>query len=189
MSQIIKALATYFIRGLLVVLPTALTLFALYELFILLDELIPFHPFPGSGILSLFLIITFLGVLANSLIAKPIASAFKKGLNKAPLIKTIYDSILDLTKAFVGPKRKFNHAVMVRLSSESNIRKLGFVTSEDLSSIGLDSEHVAVYLPHSYAFSGVVHIVRKEDITPLNAKASDVMKFIVSGGVTDSTNE
>lgn len=189
MSRIFREWVTFFIRGLLVILPLAVTFFILYEVFIKLDELIPYRPFPGSGILFLLISITILGILANTLIARPIATTFKKALQRAPLIRTIYDSILDLTKAFVGPKRKFNHAVLVRLSPESNIRKLGFVTSEDLSSIGLGKDHVAVYLPHSYAFSGVVHIVNREDITPLDAKASDVMKFIVSGGVTDSTDE
>jgi uncharacterized membrane protein len=44
---------------------------------------------------------------------------------------------------------------------------------------------VAVYLPHSYAFSGNLFIVPAENITPVNVKSADFMKFIVSGGVAE----
>jgi uncharacterized membrane protein len=44
---------------------------------------------------------------------------------------------------------------------------------------------VAVYLPYSYAFSGMLMIVPIENVTPVQASAADVMKFIISGGVTE----
>lgn len=68
---------------------------------------------------------------------------------------------------------------------ESGIQKLGFITQKDLSEIGI-KDMVAVYFPHSYNFSGNLYIVPKENITILpNFPATDAMKFIVSGGVTD----
>jgi uncharacterized membrane protein len=51
---------------------------------------------------------------------------------------------------------------------------------------------VAVYLPHSYAWSGNQFIVPSQNVTPLDVSAATVMKFIVSGGVTkidDNVNE
>ena len=45
-----------------------------------------------------------------------------------------------------------------------------------------------VYLPHSYAFSGQLFIVDKKNITTINSASSDVMKLIVSGGVTEIEN-
>ena len=38
-------------------------------------------------------------------------------------------------------------------------------------------------MPHSYAFSGNLFIVEKKNVKVIDQKASDVMKFIVSGGV------
>ena len=58
------------------------------------------------------------------------------------------------------------------------------MTSDDLTELGIPSGKVAVYLPHSYAFSGNLFIVPAENITLVDAKAADVMKFIVSGGVS-----
>ena len=72
---------------------------------------------------------------------------------------------------------------------DSDVKKLGFITNKDLSEIGISDDKVAVYLPHSYAFSGNLFIVPKRNVTPIDAKAADIMKFIVSGGVTTVDND
>ena len=66
----------------------------------------------------------------------------------------------------------------------SGLEKLGFITQKDLSKLGIEGK-VAVYLPHSYNFSGNLYIVPIENVTPIDASASESMKFIVSGGVTE----
>ncbi|MDA0713786.1 MAG: DUF502 domain-containing protein, partial [Bacteroidetes bacterium] len=104
---------------------------------------------------------------------------------RIPLIKTLYTSVSDLLSAFVGDKRRFNRPVLVKLTKMADIEKLGFITSEDLSELGIDGGRIAVYLPHSYAFSGNLFIVPAENVTPLDANAAEVMKFIVSGGVAE----
>ena len=180
----IKKLISYFFQGLLLIVPVVGTAYLLFILFVFLDELIPVKWFPGSGIIILFIAVAALGFLGNTLIASPIRAGWNSLIGKAPLIKTIYRSLVDLMSAFVGQKRKFDHAVLVRLSKESNIQKLGFVTSTDLSMLGLKEGKIAVYLPHSYAFSGNLFIVDIENVETLNTKPADVMKFIVSGGLT-----
>ena len=78
---------------------------------------------------------------------------------------------------------------MVKLSTDMEVQKLGFITKEDLSGIGIADENVAVYFPHSFNFSGNLFIVPRKNITPLDAKSQIVMKFIVSGGVTELETE
>jgi uncharacterized membrane protein len=89
----------------------------------------------------------------------------------------------DLIKAFMGKEKTFNKPVLVRLSKESNIEKIGFITRASLTELGIKEGKVAVYLPHSYAFSGNMFIVDAENVTPINASSAEVMKLIVSGGV------
>jgi uncharacterized membrane protein len=60
---------------------------------------------------------------------------------------------------------------------------LGFVTQDDLGFLSI-KDKIAVYVPHSYNFSGDLYLVNKENITKVDASGADVMKFIVSGGVT-----
>jgi len=72
--------------------------------------------------------------------------------------------------------------VLVQIGSE-NLKRIGFVTQKDMHEIGLE-EMVAVYCPHSYNFSGNLYLVPKSHVTPLNLNSTDVMKFVVSAGVT-----
>jgi uncharacterized membrane protein len=183
MKRIISLLVNYFIRGLIFLVPVVATIYVIFQTFIYIDGIIPYE-IPGLGILTLLATITVFGVVASTVLAQPLVQWGNHLLNSAPLIKTIYSSIKDLLTAFVGSEKRFDQPVLVRMNETSGIQKLGFMTSDDLSELGIPSGKVAVYLPHSYAFSGNLFIVPAESITLIDAKAADVMKFIVSGGVT-----
>jgi len=179
-----KRIFRYFIRGLLLVVPITLIIYVVYQLFVFLDELVPME-IPGLGLIVLLAGITFLGWLGSIFITQPIRNAANRALDRIPLLKTIYTAITDLLSAFVGQKKSFSRPVLVKLNRESDIEKLGFITNEDLEQLDIRSGKIAVYLPHSYNFSGNLYIVPIENVTPIKAHTSDVMKFIVSGGVTD----
>ena len=112
-----------------------------------------------------------------------------KLISQAPLVKIIYTSIKDFMSAFVGKERRFTEPVLVKISRDGNLEKMGFITQKDLSNLGIPKGKVAVYLPHSYNFSGNLFIVSVENITPLDAHPAEVMKFIVSAGVTSVDNK
>ncbi len=174
-----KKILNFFLQGLLLIAPITITIFVIYKLFEFFDNLLPLR-IPGLGILIIFSSIAFIGFLGKLLIQNPISVYFNKWLEQVPLIKILYSSITDLLSAFVGQKKKFTEPVMVIMNKESNIRKLGFLTEKDLSSIGINEDFVAVYLPHSYNFSGNMFIVPAENVIPVNAPSADFMKFIVS---------
>ena len=173
----------YFLQGLLYIVPIAVTFFVLYKVFVLVDGILPFE-IPGMGLVIILVLITLAGVFGSTIIAGPLVSYFERLINKAPLIKMIYSSVKDLMAGFFGSKKSFDQPVLVKMSADSNIHKLGFITSSNLSALGIDSDMVSVYLPHSYAWSGNQFIVSKEYITPLDVSPAAVMKFIVSGGVS-----
>lgn len=183
-KSISKRLLNYFFRGLLLVAPITIILYIIYLLFVFLDELIPVN-IPGLGLVILLVGITVLGYLGSVFITDPIKRRANKILDRVPLLKTMYTAINDLLSAFVGEKRSFSRPVLVKLNRESDIEKPGFVTNEDLGRLSKGTGKVAVYLPHSYNFSGNVFIVPVENVTPIQATTAEVMKFIVSGGVTD----
>lgn len=70
------------------------------------------------------------------------------------------------------------------MGGDMEAERLGFITKVDLSELGIGKDKVAVYLPFSYAISGQVYIVPSKSVTPINASSADVMKLIISGGVT-----
>ncbi|MFP4288370.1 MAG: DUF502 domain-containing protein [Bacteroidota bacterium] len=178
-----KMIINYFLQGLLLIAPISITLYVVYLLFEFVDGLLPLK-IPGLGVVIIFSSITFIGFAGSVLIKTPFSRFFNRMLERVPIIKIVYSSISDLLSAFVGQKRKFTEPVMVVLSKESNIRKLGFITEKDLHSLGISNEFVAVYLPHSYNFSGNMFIVPAENLVPIEANSAEFMKFIVSGGVT-----
>jgi uncharacterized membrane protein len=173
---------SYFFRGLLFVVPIALTIYILVLSISWLDGLIPFK-LPGLGLLSILVFVTLVGYLASTLLAGPVFSVLEDVLTRLPLVSIIYSSLKDLISAFVGDKKKFNQPVLVTLNPEFVIQKPGFITQQDLSHLGL-VDQVAVYLPHSYNFSGNLYIVPAKMVTPIDASSTDIMKFIVSGGVS-----
>ena len=100
------------------------------------------------------------------------------------MLELIYSAIKDFFSAFVGKDKKFNRPVMFKINPDDNIHRIGFITNTNLEAFGA-TDLVAVYVPFSYTFTGETYLVSKEAIILINAPASEVMKFIVAGGVAD----
>lgn len=191
-----KSVFNYFIQGALFVVPIAATILILINLIRWVDGLLPFHlPFhvnglgeveiPGLGILTILVIITIMGYIASKFVRNPILTFIEGLFERTPLLKLIYSSVKDLIEAFVGEKKRFTQPVLVTVNKEAGIQRIGFVTDDDLTRIGISKDRVAVYLPFSYGFNGQLVIVPIENITKVNASGTEMMKFIISGGVTD----
>jgi uncharacterized membrane protein len=98
-------------------------------------------------------------------------------------VKLIYSSVKDLLNAFVGDKKKFTKPVLVTINKDNQLHRIGFITQDDLSTLGL-KDMVVVYFPQSYAVAGDHFIVPKENVKPLDISGPVAMKFIISGGVS-----
>jgi uncharacterized membrane protein len=183
-----KRIFSYFFQGLIYIAPIGITIYVIYYLFTIIDGFIRGYmqkifdiDIPGLGIVILFVLITFLGLIGSTIIARPIKRLVGKLMDKAPLLKVIYSAIRDLLSAFVGKEKKFDQPVLVIVNTISNLEKMGFITQKDLSDLGI-IDKVSVYFPHSYNFSGEMFIVPKELVRPINIPPAEAMKFIVSGG-------
>lgn len=178
-----RLLLKYFLQGLLYVAPIGVTVYMVIALIAWMDSLLLIN-IPGLGFLIIVSFITILGYFGSLFIAQPVIGSVEAFVKKIPLLGMVYTSIKDLTSAFVGKKKKFNQPVLVNLSKDSNLQRLGYVTQPDLSKLGI-VDRVAVYFPHSYNISGNLFIVPKDQVTPLNVNGAEFMKFIVSGGVAE----
>lgn len=126
--------------------------------------------------------IVLLGYFGSTLLFKPVGTLLERLLRRIPLVGFIYTSLKDVITALVGEDKKFDVPVLVQVSENSTLQKPGFITQDELKYFDLP-EKVAVYMPHSYAFSGNVCIVERKYVTRIDVSGSDMMKFIVSGGV------
>ena len=180
-----KHLTASFAKGLLIVAPVALTIWIVYFIVDAVDSLFNvkdwfgFH-FPGLGVLLTLVAITLVGVLASNAIGKRVFELMEAALCKIPVVKLLFGSLKDLLNAFVGDTPTFRHPVSVKLGPSA--RLFGFVTSESFPDPRLKN-HIAVYVPQSYAFAGNVIIVDRSAVEPLDADGAQLMAFIVSGGV------
>lgn len=184
-------LVSYFLQGLLYIAPITIVIYIIYALFTFMDGILQNYfvdifgsKIPGLGLLVLVIFIIFIGFLGKTIIADPLKKLFKNIIDKIPPLKFVYAAFDDIIAAFVGKEKRFNKPVLVKINKESDIEKLGFITEEELDFLE-DKNKVAVYFPHSYNFSGELFIVPKANITPLDVKSSELMKFIVSAGLTE----
>ena len=189
-SKIMKKIINYLLQGLLYIAPLSITAYIIYAVFTLLDDmsqalLAKFVDIriPGLGILSLLLFLILIGILGKTFIAKPLKLVINRIIESIPLLNFIYKAFNDLFTAFVGKEKKFNQPVLVKVNLNSNLEKLGFITEENLDVLN-EKEKVAVYFPHSYNFSGELFIVPRSNLKTVDVNSSDVMKFIVSAGLT-----
>lgn len=194
MNKIGRALLNYLIKGLLVILPIAISVFAVIwavrtvDGWLNVSNILGVDPktgadrdIPGLGLILVTSIILVAGIFVTNFVTEPMYNWFQRTLHRLPLINFIYSSIKDLTEAFVGDEKKFNYPVLVE--TEGGLKRIGFLTQSDLSKIGL-LEQAIVYFPFSYSFAGQVYIVSTDKIKPLDMSAADAMKLVVSGGVT-----
>lgn len=182
------SLAKYFLRGLIIVAPIAVTAIAVRWIFIEIDtwinvERLLNRKIPGAGLVLTAIAITLVGFLASNFATRWIFLAVENLLERTPLVKLVYTSLKDIVGAFVGEQKKFNRPVMVALTKGGDVATIGFVTRSGLTELGL-SDHVAVYVPQAYNIGGNVVVVPSGHVKPLDAEPAKVMTFIVSGGVT-----
>ena len=194
-----KKLLQYFLQGLLILAPVAITVYAIWFVVSSIDSWIPIFTYVdargivhvrnyGIGFVLIIGVIIVLGYFSSFFITGRIVSFFDRLLEKTPGIKHIYSTTKDFFEAFAGDKKKFTKNVLASVNG-NDVWRLGFITRDDMEEFGL-KDHVSVYIPMAYSVAGNVYIIPKERIKIIeNISAAQTMKFAVSGGVTDITEE
>jgi uncharacterized membrane protein len=190
-----KRLFNYFLQGLLILAPVAITVYSIYWVVSSIDSWIPLFSYTddkgeihvrnyGLGFVLIIVAVIVIGYFSSFFITGRIVSAFDKLLERTPGIKYIYSTTRDFFEAFAGDKKKFTNNVLANVD-DNDVWRVGFITQEDMEDFGL-KDFVAVYVPMAYSVAGNVYIIPKSRIKPItNISAAQTMKFAVSGGVTD----
>lgn len=192
-------LLQYFLQGLLVIAPIAITLYAVYWIVSSIDSQIPLFTATdadgkiyvrnyGLGFLIVIVAICLIGYLSSFFIKNRIFHLFDTLLVRTPGIRLIYSTVKDFFEAFAGEKKKFNKPALANID-DNDVWRVGFITQDDAANFGF-SEYVAVYIPMAYSIAGNVYLLPKSRvriITDINA--TDAMKFAISGGVTNVDDE
>jgi uncharacterized membrane protein len=185
-KPLFSRLLNYFLRGLVVAAPLVLTGYVCWLIFETIDGWLEWLrlPFPGMGFLIMIALITVVGALASSIATRSLIGLLDGALERLPFVRLLYSSIKDMLNAFVGEKRRFDKPVLVSLSDDRAVKVIAFMTSDSLTALGL-ADQVSVYMPVSYGFSGHILVVPADRVERIDAEASQVLAFILSGGVTE----
>ncbi len=199
---ILRRLLQFFFQGLIVLAPIGITFWVVLSLFNLVDDFLPniLHTvapslikkdvegnlikIPGLGFIVVMALVLIVGWLSSLFAVGRLVALLDTVLEKTPGVKLIYSLVKDFLEAFAGNKKKFDKPVLVNVDS-TDVWRIGFITQQSSAEFGLD-DHVTVYVPHSYAISGITYMVPRNRIRMLpNLSAADAMKYTVSGGVTN----
>ncbi len=200
LNSTVKMLLQFFLQGIIVIAPFGITVYIVLYLFSAIDNILPniitfIFPglltdaeghaivMPGIGFLFVIIFVVLVGWLSSLFFVERLVAILDHALERTPGIRLIYSSIKDFLEAFAGNKKKFDKPVLVNVDA-ANVWRVGFITQKDATGFDL-AEHVVVYVPHSYAISGITYIVPKSNIKPIKTTAAEAMKFVVSGGVTE----
>jgi uncharacterized membrane protein len=205
-QKILTSLAQRFFQGVIVLAPIGVTIWVVVSLFNWVDNFLPnvlnvlfpqkfasvngqIPKVTGLGFVVAITLVLVVGWLSSLFFIERLMSIFDKILEKTPGVKIIYSSVKDFLEAFAGNKKKFDKPVLVCIDAD-DVWRIGFITQESCEHLGL-KEHVTVYVPHSYAISGISFIVplSKTKKLPKNINAAEAMKYAISGGVTTVDEE
>ncbi|UCF16898.1 MAG: DUF502 domain-containing protein, partial [Phycisphaerales bacterium] len=136
-----KKLVNYFLKGLVIFVPIALTVLVFVWAFTSLDSVfekrLPGY-FPGLGILLLVVLIFLIGFLASNFVGKKLFALVEGIFTRLPLVKLLYSAVKDMIEAFAGDKKSFDKPVIATIGPGGSVKIVGFVTRESLQKFGLE---------------------------------------------------
>ncbi|GGZ28383.1 MULTISPECIES: DUF502 domain-containing protein [Shewanella] len=186
------------IRGLLNLLPMALSLWLFWSLFESLDSLgkLLFSllgmdtVFIGAG----FILVTALVFIAGLLFSvSPIVwlwSWIERQLMRFPLFKSVYGSIRDIASLMNrdGSKPKSQQTVLVRQANGGFV--VGFIMTDKPPQPLLDAlpdgDWVPVLFQLSYQMAGVTSLVKREDLIMVDWSFEEAMRFNLTAGISQT---
>ncbi len=188
-----QTLRIAFGRGVVVIVPLAITYWVLKSLFLTIDDIISpifdqvlHQHIPGLGFISMFVLIMVVGILSRNLIGVAVFKFFEKIIFTIPLARTIYSAMRDLFSAFQPGKKgkSFRQVVMIEYP-RPGISTIGFVTNEIIIHKATPGENlVSVYIPNPpNPTSGMLVLVPRAQIQVLDMTVEEGLKLVLSGGI------
>lgn len=195
MKKFIRHIKTYIIRGLLVIIPVALSFFAIKILYTtvdqrvitMVDRIIGFS-FPGLGILLVLATLYILGLVASNVIGKQVLGLIEKITDHIPLIKTTYKVGQQLAVTLSLPEKQvFKRAVLVEYL-KPGIWTIGFVTGIVIDRKNNDEKLLKVFVPTPpNPTSGTMVVVRESETRDPGWSVEEALKAVISGGIIGPT--
>jgi uncharacterized membrane protein len=187
-----------FFRGLITIIPVAVTLYLLFWIVSVMENLIgkvlrlvlpeSFY-IPGFGVIATFALIFCFGLLLNNFVLSELVEQAEQKLKSIPFFKAIYSPLRDLMNLF-SKNNNSNMKKVVLVHFGNDLKIIGVVTREDFSDMPSNLQNknlVSVYCPWSYGMGGFTLLVAKDKLEELDMPIERAMSLAITGWVkTDS---
>ncbi len=185
----------YFITGLLVWVPLAITIWVLSLLVTTLEGFVPGFltsqslfgvNIPGFGFVLVILVVLATGVLAANLLGRSLLEQWERLLGRIPLVRSIYNSVKQVSDTVLAPNgRAFRQAVLIQYPRAGSWT-IAFLTGSPSGEVAsyLPGEHLSVYIPTTpNPTSGFFLMMPRDQVVELQMSVDAALKYIVSMGV------
>ncbi len=192
------ALKKYFITGLLIWVPLAITAWVLSLIVRTMDQsllLLPqaIHPehllglyVPGIGALLTLLVVFLTGLITANIVGQKLVRFWEGVLARIPVVKSIYYSVKQVSDTlFSGSGVAFRKVLLVRYP-HPEAWSVAFQTGHPARDVAdlLPDEHVGVFIPTTPSpVNGFFFFVKRKDVLELDMNVDEALKYIVSMGV------
>jgi len=200
-TGVMGRLRNYFLTGLVVAGPVAITLWLTWWFVTWVDGLVrPFVPIayrpetylpfglPGSGLIVAVIALTLLGFLTANLIGRSLVELSERFLGRIPAVRAIYRAMKQVFETlFSGKGSSFRRVGLVEFPSPGmwSIVLISQPPSTDVAeSLPGEEEHISVFLPCApNPTTGFFFYVPKSKIVEVDMSAEDAATLIMSCGV------
>lgn len=184
-SSFSKRISRRFVNGLIILVPLVITLLVVEEALHFTEDILgkhlPFY-FPGMGIITVLLVIYFVGWLSSYWIMRRLIHLGESLLGKIPVVKFIYNSVKHLSTAVFESNNMFDHVVLVPFHQS---KALGFIMADvpPVLKEKLGDDYVCVFVPWSLNMtSGTNLFVRKQDVIYLDISSESALQYMLTAG-------
>ena len=188
----------YFITGLLIWLPLAITYMVIAWIVGTLDAILLWLPaeyqpsrfigfdIPGVGVVASLLLVFFTGLVAANVLGQKLVQLWEALLARIPVVKSIYYSVKQVSDTvFSSNGQAFRKALLVQYPREG-VWTIAFLTGQPGGDAAehLRGDYVSVYVPTTpNPTSGFFLMMQRSEVVELDMSVDDALKYIISMGV------
>ena len=193
-------LKSYFLTGVIVAAPVAITVYMAYHLVIWINgatsrlipqqwkigDVVP-YAIPGCGLLLLIVALIFIGMLTTGYVGKFFVRLWEKIIRKMPVVSSFYSLMKQIFETFLSQKsRSFSQVVLVQYPRQG-LWTIAFVSRDQTGgeiAQKTGQDFVSVYVPTTpNPTSGFLIFVPQKDIIKLDMSVEDGIKYVLSCGI------
>jgi uncharacterized membrane protein len=192
-------LRNYFLTGLVIVGPVAITLYIAWHFISAVDawvrpyvpaSYLPF-PVPGVGFLLAIMGLTLIGAFAANLLGRSLISASEMMVGRMPIVRNVHRGLKEIFASVVtatAPDKPFERVALVQFPSKG-IWSLAFLTGEaanDIKAQASGQDLVSVFIAHGLLPpSGITCFIPRSDVVPIKLTVADAAKIVLSAGMAN----